>query len=88
MDFDWDPPKSEWNRAHRGFGFEIVREVDWTDMPTRISSRGDETRYMSFAAHPLGPIAIIWTARDGKVRVISVRRMHAKEARKYGLDQT
>ncbi len=87
-DFEWDEAKSEWNRVHRGFGFDVVHKFDWSNAPTRISSRGDETRYISVGPHGLGFIAIIWTRRRDKVRVISVRRMHLKEARKYGLDQT
>lgn len=88
MDFEWDEAKSEWNRIHRGFGFEIVLEFDWTDPPTRVSSRGDETRYVSVGPHELGALSIVWTPRGRKVRIISVRRMHLNEAKKYGLDQT
>lgn len=87
-DFEWDEGKSEWNRVHRGFGFEIVREFDWDNAPTRISGRGDEVRYVSVGTHEHGALSIVWTLRGNKVQIISLRRMHTKEARKYGLDQT
>jgi uncharacterized DUF497 family protein len=88
MDFEWDEAKSEWNRVHRGFGFEVVYEFDWENSVTRISSRGDELRFFSIALHELGPLTIIWTPRPSGTRIISVRRAHQKEAKKYGYDQT
>lgn len=87
-DFEWDEAKSEWNRIHRGFGFEIVRNFDWDGSVTRISRRGDETRFFTSGVHhQIGPIAIIWTPRQGVTRIISVRRAHLKELRKHGIDQ-
>jgi len=87
-DFDWDEAKSEWNRAHRGFGFEIVRTFDWSASVTRVSSRGDELRFFTSGVHhEIGPVAIVWTPRLGKTRIISVRRAHLKELRKHGIYQ-
>lgn len=86
-DFEWDEAKSEWNRIHRGFGFEIVYEFDWENSVTRISKRGDELRFFTTGIHEIGPVAIIWTPRATGTRIISVRRAHLKEVRKYGIDQ-
>jgi uncharacterized protein len=84
MDFEWDQAKSEWNRTHRGFGFEIVYEFDWDSSITQQSPRGDELRFISVGYGPLGLPAIVWTPRQGRTRVISVRRVHSKEARDRG----
>lgn len=86
MDFEWDEAKSEWNRVHRGFGFEIVYEFDWDSSITHSSPRGDEMRFISVGYGPDGLIAVIWTPRNGKARVISVRRVHHKEAKARGFE--
>ena len=83
-DFDWDEAKSEWNRAHRGFGFEIVYEFDWATALIEQSSRGDELRFIAVGHGPDGLMAVVWTRRKDKIRIISVRRVHGKEARKRG----
>lgn len=88
MDFEWDEAKSEWNREHRGFGFEVVYAFDWEASKTRISSRGDELRFYTIGMHEGVPFTIIWTPRSSGTRIISVRRAHRKEAKKYGYDQT
>lgn len=86
MDFEWDEAKSEWNREHRGFGFEVVYEFDWDGSVTLLSPKRDELRYLSVGYSSSGLLAIIWTPRGSSMRVISVRRVHKKEARKRGFE--
>ena len=85
-DFEWDEAKSEWNRIHRGFGFEIVYEFDWANAVMEHSPRGDELRFVAVGAGPYGLMAIVWTPRNSRVRIISVRRVHDKEARARGFE--
>lgn len=86
-DFDWDEAKSEWNRAHRGFGFEIVRDFDWANAVIERDERMNygEERFRAFGHASGRPLFIAFTRRGTSVRIISVRRMHLKEARHYGL---
>ena len=87
MDFDWDPAKSDWNRAHRGFGFEIIHEFDWETAVIERDERMDygEERFRAFGTALGKPLFVAFTRRDNSIRIISVRRMHSKEARHYGL---
>jgi uncharacterized DUF497 family protein len=88
MDFEWDEAKSEWNRVHRGFGFEIVTEFDWAGCVVEPSARGNELRFLAVGRGPSGLMAIVWARRNDKVRIISVRRVHQKEARDRGFEET
>jgi uncharacterized DUF497 family protein len=87
LDFEWDEAKSEWNRVERGFGFEIVLEIDWDGSTTRPSPRGDEFRLITIGRTSAGIVAVVWTTRGSRARVISVRRVHRKEARKHGFEE-
>jgi uncharacterized DUF497 family protein len=86
-DFEWDEAKSEWNRVHRGFGFDVVPEFDWESAVIEQDERKDygELRYRAFGRVGIRPYFVAFTRRGSKVRIISVRRMHRKEARQYGL---
>ena len=85
MDFEWDEAKSEWNRVERDLAFDVVHDFDWEGSVTVGSPRRGELRFKTFGRHGDEYLAIVWTLRANKRRIISVRRMHAKEARKYGL---
>lgn len=84
---EWDEEKSEKNRRERGFGFEIAYEFDWDSAIYRVDARFDygETRLRAFGRAGDRRLAIVFTHRDGDRRIISVRQMHEKEARRYGL---
>jgi uncharacterized protein len=88
VEFEWDEAKSEWNRVERGFGFEIVSAFDWEGSITRLSPRGDELRFISIGMTAVGLVAVVWTKRQNRARVISARRVHQKEALKHGFKET
>jgi len=87
MDFEWDEAKSEWNRTQRGFGFEIVYDFDWDTAVIERDMRMDygEERFRAFGTALGKPLFVAFTRRYSSIRIISVRRMHSKEARQYGL---
>ena len=84
---EWDETKSEQNRAMRGFGFEIVYEFDWENAVIHQDDRKDygEIRWRAFGWARQLRLAIVYTERPGGMRIISVRRMHEKEAKEYGI---
>ncbi len=84
---EWDEDKSQGNRKKRGFGFEIMEEFDWSSAHIEEDLRKDygERRFRAFGRAGDLRIAVAFTPRNGDIRVISVRRMHDKEARKYGI---
>lgn len=81
--FEFDPAKSEANKAKHGIDFVEAQEL-WRDRRTVTTPSGyrDEERY-----EVVGRIAgRYWTAvvtmRGGAVRIISVRRSRACEVRR------
>jgi uncharacterized DUF497 family protein len=85
--FEWDENKSAWNRAERGFGFDIVEIFDWDGAVVEDDGRKDygERRRRALGYAGGRAVAIVFTERGSRLRIISVRRMHDKEANKYGL---
>lgn len=84
---EWDEEKSERNRVTRGFGFEIAHEFDWSAAIVERDDRKDygEIRYRAFGRAKALRLCIAFTVRGDETRIISVRRVHDKEARKYGI---
>ena len=84
--FEWDEKKSEKNRNDRGFGFEKARELDWANGVTQEDTRRDygERRFRTFARAYGYAYCVAWTPRNGKIRIISMRGAHEKEASRYG----
>lgn len=84
---EWDESKSEENRLKRGFGFEIALHFDWDTAVYQPDVRWDygEDRIVAFGWAVAVRYAIVFTHRNGTRRIISIRRMHDKEARKYGI---
>lgn len=85
--FVWDEAKNAENRAKHGIGFEIVREIDWSVAITQPDDRFEvgERRYLVAARIDGKPYYVAIVPRDGTIRVISARRMHEKEAKRYGI---
>lgn len=84
MKFEYDPQKSQSNKAKHGIDFEEAQEL-WTD-PDRLEApifRPGEQRFIV-----IGSIkGIYWTAiityRDSVIRLISVRRARPEEIGYY-----
>lgn len=84
MEFEYDPAKSASNKDKHGIDFEEAKAL-WKDENLfEIDARSDEEqRY--FAIGRIGELC--WTAvctlRNGRVRMISVRRSRMGEAKAY-----
>ena len=85
--FVWDEAKNAENRAKHGIGFEIVHRIDWSAATMREDVRFDygETRHFVVVRMEEKPYYIVIVRRDGTVRVLSARRMHEREAGRYGI---
>lgn len=86
MDFEWDEEKSEDTRRRRGFGFEVAFDFDWENATIREDRRRDygERRFQAFGRAGSRRVYIAFTMRGLRTRIISVRLMHEKEAKRYG----
>ena len=81
----FDPRKSERNLQERGFGFEMVCDFDLSSATFRIDLRKDygevRTRALGFIGDTL--YALVFTMRNGVLRVISLRKANRKERNRY-----
>lgn len=86
--FEWDEDKNQSNRAKHGFGFEVAYDFDWPGAVYRTDDRRDyqEARQLAYGWAGARAFAIVFVVRNGRIRIISLRPMHAKERRKYGLE--
>ena len=82
--FEYDPAKSQANQAKHGIDFEAAKEL-WNDENAleNQTSYQDEDRYYRIARIGSKLWTAFFTYREGKVRIISVRRAREKEQRSY-----
>jgi len=85
--FEWDERKRTANRAKHGLDFELVRRFEWDTAIAVEDARWDygELRRRAYGLIDGRLCALVFTVRGETVRVISLRRAHAKETRRYGL---
>jgi uncharacterized DUF497 family protein len=85
--FVWDEAKNAENIAKRGFGLEIVYQLDWSTLVIREDKRFEygENRLFVVGRIEEKPYYVVIVPRDGTIRVLSARRMHEKEARRYDI---
>lgn len=85
--FEWDEAKRQRTLAERGVDFAAFG-VFWDGRPfvEELDPRHTaEVRYLRYARLDGGRLAIVvWTPRDGAVRVISARKANPREQRRYG----
>jgi len=84
MDIAFDPAKNAANIAKHGLSFADFAGFD--DAPVVIEDdRYDygETRWRAFGRVAGEARCIVFAVRDGEVRAISLRKVHAKEMRRY-----
>lgn len=87
MEFEFDPAKSEANKAKHGIDFVATQEL-WYDpkKKTLAASYREEVRLLT-----VGSIrGLLWTGvftlRGRRIRIISVRRARKPERLAYGQD--
>ena len=81
--FEWDAYKDEKNREKHKITFEEAAEV--FDAPyLRIrSDRGHEVRWIALGVSRGRVIAVIYTQRGDRIRIISARRARTDERESY-----
>lgn len=82
MDIEFDAAKDAANIAKHGIS--LSRAADLELLAYVDDSRFDEPRFRLYGLIDGAAYCAAGTDRDGKVRVISLRRAHAKEMKRYG----
>jgi uncharacterized protein len=90
MELEWDETKRELNRRKHNLDFRLAdlvfdgRPLYSYDSPHSYDSpRADEQRVVSIGMVEATMIATIWLEREGRVRIISIRRARRGEERAY-----
>jgi uncharacterized DUF497 family protein len=82
-EFEWDPDKSEANLGKHGIDFAGAARVFDGPVLEERSDRGDEERWKAVGLVEDREIAVIYTLREGRCRIISARRARRNERRAY-----
>ena len=86
MEFEWDAAKEARNVEKHGISFVAAAQV--LESGTAFSAesdRGGERRWIAVGIHPATrkAIAVVYTERGGRCRIISARRAHQDEEEEY-----
>lgn len=84
MDFEFDPAKSDSNKAKHGIGF-VEAQALWLDsrlleVPAKTE---DEPRFLAIGMIAGKHWTAVFTHRGAKIRIISVRRARQQEVAHY-----
>lgn len=87
--YEWDDAKDAINREKHGIGFAMAEAFDWDSAVFQPDNRFDhgEERFRAFGFIAGRPYCLAYTLRKHNIRIISLRPMHMKETRRYGLDK-
>jgi uncharacterized DUF497 family protein len=78
--FEWDDAKAVSNRKKHGISFELAREAFADPMALdEPDDDPDEERWRRTAASGTGLINVVYTERDGRIRIISARKASPHE---------
>ena len=85
--FDWDPHKARLTLRKRNILFEEAASVldDWRQVTVEdVEHSINEQRWRTIGLSDQARLLVVtWTAREGKVRVISARRATKRERNVY-----
>ena len=87
MEIEWDPAKDAENIAKHGLSLGDAGQFEMAGAIVGIDQRRDygELRFRAFGRIDALGYCLAFTYRGETIRVISFRRAHDKEMRRYGL---
>jgi uncharacterized DUF497 family protein len=84
MSFEWDEAKRLSNLAKHAIDFvDVQLLLDGRPLLTRPSANPSEARFLSTGIIDGRFDTVVWTRRDGAIRVISARRTRDADKRAY-----
>ncbi|MBO0130800.1 MULTISPECIES: BrnT family toxin [Agrobacterium] len=88
MDFEFDPAKSQSNKDKHGIDFGEAKAL-WLDEKRLVAplETTSEERYIMIAQLRGKCWSTVYTYRNDRLRIISVRRSRDKERQRYEDDQ-
>jgi uncharacterized protein len=88
MEIEFDPVKRLLTLKDRGLDFLDAPRLFASRSLTVVDDRIDygEERFVSYGFIDGVAVAVVWTDRNGVMRIISMRKMHLEEIQYVGLD--
>jgi uncharacterized protein len=85
MSFEWDPDKNAANIAKHGIDFEDAIRIFEEPVLESIDERHEygEARVVAFGVVDGRELAVVYTIRGRRRRIISARRAHHRERKAY-----
>lgn len=85
MELEWDEVKRQQTLALRQMDFADVALIDAASLVTEEDTRHNygEVRFSSYAYLDETLINFCWTPRNGRIRIISMRKANDRERKKY-----
>ena len=85
MMYEWNKQKCAANLKKHKVDFKIVEDFDWVTAIVLEDDREDygEIRYRAMGLIGINVYALVFTERDEKIRVISLRKATRQEAKYY-----
>ncbi len=85
MKIEFDPAKNQRNIRERELSFEMASEFEWESAVMVEDTRRDygERRFRAFGFIGNRLHALVFTPRDGGIRVISLRKANQREIDGY-----
>ena len=82
---DWDEDKRTANLAKHGVDFALAERFDWTTANPVVDDRHDYGEVREVADGLIGDelYHMVFTRREGRIRIISLRRANRKEMRRW-----
>ena len=89
MDITFDPAKNAANIASRGISFAAAARFDWSSALMERDDRADygEDRFLALGMIGGRLHILVFTPRQGGIRVISLRKANHREVRRYDAHQ-
>lgn len=85
MELEWDEDKRQRTLEERGLDFADVNRFEFSQAVTRPDRRMDygEERFNSIGYLDGQLCNVCWTIRNGRFRIISLRRCNERERKKF-----
>ena len=83
MEYEWDDGKNEANIAAGRLGFAAVESFEWETAVIRPRPRSGESRWAAIGYIGDRLHFVVYTAREDRIRIISLRRASRQEERIY-----
>jgi uncharacterized protein len=84
-DLEWDAEKRRKTLLERGLDFADVAKIDSATIQTEVDGRYEygEVRFRSLGTLDGRLVVVCWTPRNGRTRIISLRKANDRESKKH-----